>query len=102
MNSQEDLSKLSYGQMNNMASELNKLSGQMREVLDSINNEFAKIGEGGVWSGTAASETKRNFDELSKRFPLFADSITACSKQIATVVANYQAVDKVVAGQPIE
>lgn len=94
-----DFSRLSYGQVQSMADQLNSLSGQMETLLNEVKMLFDKIGTEDVWSGTAASTTKENFDKLSAKFPEFSQSINDCYKYLLSVVENYKSVDTVVTGK---
>lgn len=85
--------KVSYQQIEEISANLKKYSAEMEEVLNRIKNHFNKIGDGGVWSGTAATSVKEDFDVLSSKFPLFYETIKDCYTHIDTVVANYKAVD---------
>lgn len=91
--------KLSYEQVTAAANELNAVSSEMNTLLQEIKMLFAKIGEDGVWSGTAAASTKETFDALSAKFPQFYEAISDCSKYLNQVVANYQSVDSVLKNQ---
>jgi WXG100 family type VII secretion target len=91
-----DFSKLSYAQVTSMAEQLKASSTQMESLLNEIKSLFNKIGNDDVWSGTAASSTKETFDSLSAKFPEFSQAINDCYKYLSSVVANYQAVDKMV------
>jgi type VII secretion effector (TIGR04197 family) len=94
-----NFSKLSYAQINSLAEQLKSSSTQMESLLNEIKTLFDKVGNDDVWSGTAASSTKENFDTLSAKFPEFSTAINDCYKYLISVVANYQAVDQSVSGQ---
>lgn len=94
-----DFSKLSYGQVQSMADQLNSSSTQMESLLTEIKALFDKIGSDEVWSGTAASETKATFDKLSAKFPEFSQSVNDCYKYLMSVVENYKSVDSMVTGK---
>lgn len=94
-----DFSRLSYEQINGIADQLSSKSESMRDLLEQITNLFNRIGDDGVWSGTAASATKAEFDTLSAKFPEFSQAINDCCVYLRQVVANYQAVDAAVQGQ---
>ncbi len=94
-----DFSKLSYGQVQSMAEQLNSSSTQMEALLNEIKALFDKIGNDDVWSGTAASTTKDTFDQLSAKFPEFSQSINDCYKYLMSVVENYKSVDSMVTGK---
>ena len=60
-----DFSKLSYGQVQAMADQLHNASSEMDSTLTEIKALFERIGNDDVWSGTAASTTKEEFDHLA-------------------------------------
>lgn len=92
--------KLSYEQVETIASQLKSSSDTMAEILNEIKNEFSKIGDEGTWSGTAASETKVTFDALSAKFPEFSAAVESCyTYLVQTVLPNYKAVDAAITGQ---
>lgn len=95
--------KLSYEQLETIASQLKSSSDQMAEILNNIKNEFSKIGDESTWSGTSASTTKEVFDELSKKFPEFVDAVNSCCIYLTTkVIPNYKAVEDAITGQSEE
>ena len=94
-----DFSKLSYGQVQAMADQLNSSSSQMESLLNEIKALFDKVGTDDVWSGTAASQTKERFDTLSAKFNEFSQAINDCYKYLMSVVESYKAVDAAVSGQ---
>lgn len=91
-------SKLSYGQIQSMAGQLNSSATSMSDILNKIESELNKIGDDGVWSGTAAAGTKQEFDTLIKKFPEFSKAVLDCSTYLNKVVENYQSVDSTVRG----
>ncbi len=94
-----DFSKLTYSQINSIAENLNSSSSQMESLLNEIKTLFGKIGTDDVWSGTAASTTKEEFDQLSAKFPEFSQAVNDCYKYLVSVVQNYQSVDAMVTGK---
>lgn len=94
-----DFSKLTYSQVQTIADSLNTSSVDMEGLLSEIKSLFDKIGNDGVWSGTAASTTKETFDALSAKFPEFSQAINDCYKYLLQVVENYKSVDNMVSGQ---
>ena len=92
-------SKLSYGQVQAMADQLNSAAGQMETLLTEIRGLFDKVGTDDVWSGTAASQTKERFDTLSGKFHEFNEAVEACHQYLLNVVESYKAVDAAVNGQ---
>ena len=94
-----DFSRLSYEQINGIADQLSSKAESMRELLEQVTNLFNRIGDDGVWSGTAASTTKAEFDTLSAKFPEFSNAVNDCYKYLVSVVENYKAVDAAVNGQ---
>lgn len=98
-----NVAKLSYKQLEVIASQLQSASDQMSDILANITSEFAKIGEESTWSGTSASTTKEVFDELSKKFPEFVDAVNSCCIYLTTkVIPNYKAVEDAITGQSEE
>ena len=97
MNNNEH-SKLSYSEVVSAAAELNTDANNMSALLEEVKTLFNKIGDGGVWSGTAASNTKENFDQLSSKFNEFYTAIDDCSKYLNSVVENYKSVDQIIKG----
>lgn len=94
-----DFSKLSYGQVQSLAEQLNNSSNQMENLLTEMKSLFEKIGSEDVWSGTAASNTKETFDQLSAKFPEFSQSVNDCYRYLMSVVESYKSVDSMVTGQ---
>ena len=94
-----NFSKLSYGQITEIADQLSSMSKSMIDLLEEVTKLFNKIGDDGVWSGTAASSTKAEFDDLSAKFPEFSQAVNDCSEYLRKVVANYKAADAAVQGQ---
>lgn len=94
-----DFSKLSYSQVQSLADQLNSSSTAMESLLNEVKTLFAKIGTDDVWSGTAASSTKEQFDALSAKFPEFSNAVNDCYKYLVSVVENYKAVDATVTGK---
>lgn len=94
-----DFSKLTYAQVQSMASQLQSSSQQMENILSETKALFDKIGNDDVWSGTAAATTKETFDKLSAKFPEFSESVNDCYKYLMSVVENYQSVDAMVTGK---
>lgn len=94
-----DFSKLSYEQINAMAEQLKTSATSMEGLLNELKTLFGNVGNEQVWSGTAASQTKERFDELSAKFPEFSTAIDDCYKYLMNVVENYKAVDAAVTGQ---
>lgn len=93
-------SKLSYSDILSAASELKTSSDDMKILLEEVKTLFNKIGDGDgvVWSGASASQTKENFDQLSSKFGEFYSAIEDCSRYLNSVVANYQSVDSAIKG----
>lgn len=92
--------KLSYEELQNIASGLKTSSETMAQILNEVKNEFSNIGDDNTWSGTAASETKATFDTLSAKFPEFSQAVESCYTYLTqTVIPNYQAVDSAITGQ---
>ena len=94
-----DFSKLSYTQVQSLAEQLNTSSANMQSLLEEIKVLFNKVGEENVWSGTAASQTKEEFDTLSAKFPEFSQAVQDCYKYLLSVLENYKAVDSIITGQ---
>ena len=94
-----DFSKLTYGQIQSLAEELNSSASQMESLLSEIRGLFGRVGTDEVWNGTAAATTKARFDELSAKFPEFSKAVHDCSTYLVTAVENYQSVDNMVTGQ---
>jgi WXG100 family type VII secretion target len=94
-----DKSKLSYEKMETYAENLRSYSNQMNDTLNKVKAYFAKVGDDGVWSGSAASTTKEQFDILSKKFPEFSKAVSDCSDYLKRVVSNYKAADAKIKAQ---
>lgn len=91
-----DFSKLTYAQVQSIATQLKSYSTQMESLLNEIKSKFEKIGNDEVWSGTAAAEAKSTFDKLSAKFPEFSVAIDDCHTYLNQVVESYKAVDAAV------
>ena len=94
-----DFSKLSYEQVQSIADRLNTSATNMEGLLNDVKQLFENVGNENVWSGTAAANTKQQFDELSAKFPEFSAAVNDCYKYLLSVVENYKAVDAAVNGQ---
>lgn len=94
-----DFSKLSYGQIEAMASNLRSTASRMENTLYELKGKLNRVGSDDTWSGTAASQTKAEFDKLSAKFPEFSKAINDCADYLNKMVQNYQSVDKAVAGK---
>lgn len=88
-----DQSTLSYQEMLDISSQLASCANEMQINLDEVKNQFNKIGEGDIWSGSAAAEAKATFDKLSAKFPEFVTAVKDCSDYLNKVVNLYQSVD---------
>lgn len=89
-----DFSRLSYGKVRDMSSQLSSSANSMANILNEVEAQFNKIGDEGTWSGTAAAEVKAEFDTLKSKFGEFSQAIADCSAYLNNVVANYEAADK--------
>lgn len=89
-----DHSKLTYGKVRDMSSQLSSSSTTMGNILSEVEAQFNRIGDEGTWSGTAAAEVKAEFDTLKSKFGDFTQAIADCSTYLNSVVANYEAADK--------
>lgn len=92
-------SGLSYGEIGNIASQLDSKATSMETILKAVETHLNQVGDGGAWSGTAANAAKEEFDILKAKFPEFKDAIIACAAYLRKVVERYQAVDSAVQGQ---
>lgn len=92
-------SGLSYGEINNIASQLDSKANSMETILNAVTNELNKIGNDSTWSGTAASSAKEEFDTLKAKFPEFKQAINDCATYLRRTVERYQAVDTAVSGR---
>lgn len=88
-----DGSVLTYSEILSISESLKGNSVTMGQILDEIRNNFSKIGDDGVWSGTSANEAKAEFNKLAAKFDDFSKVVNDAANYLATVVANYQAVD---------
>ena len=92
--------KLSYSDMEMIASQLATSSQNMQTLLENIKTQFNLIGDDSVWSGTAASETKAVFDELSAKFPAFYEAVQSCHLFLtSTVLPSYKEIDAAITGK---
>lgn len=92
--------KLSYSELETIASQLKSSAESMNDILNNVKMEFSKIGDEDTWSGTAASQTKDVFDELSAKFPEFVQAIDDCYNYlVGTVMVNYQAAEDELMGK---
>ena len=92
-------SKLSYESITDYSQQLKANAGSMEDILSQVTTLFNKIGTDDVWSGTAASSAKDEFDTLSAKFPEFSKAINDCATYLDQVVAAYQDVDSKIMGQ---
>ena len=94
-----DFAKLSYEQVVSIAEQLKTSATNMENLLTEVKTLFENVGNDGVWSGTAASTTKEQFDALSAKFPQFSQAVNDCHQYLLSVVENYKAVDTAINGQ---
>lgn len=87
---------LSYAEIKNISSKLKTSANNMQRTLESVTKQLNKIGSDSVWSGTAASEEKAEFDKLTKKFPEFYKAVSDASTYLAQVVTNYEQVDRAI------
>lgn len=85
-----DSSKMFYDRVESLANKLKQSAIDMENILDSVDKLFFKVGEEGIWSGTAAGQTKEQFDTLSNKFPQFSSTLKQCSDNLNTAVKNYR------------
>ena len=91
-------SGLSYGQISEIAANLDSKATSMETLLNAITNELKKVGgEGSSWSGTAAAAAFEEFNKLIVKFPEFKSAINECATYLRQTVERYQNVDKAVA-----
>ncbi len=86
-------SGLSYGEIENIATQLDSKATSMETILNAVSTELNKVGNEGTWSGTAAATAKQEFDALKAKFPEFKEAITTCAKYLKQTVERYKAVD---------
>ena len=91
-------STLTYAEIMSISSNLKSYSATMEQLLSEIKTYLNKVGAEDTWSGTSASEAKRQFDALAAKFPEFYQAVTDTANYLSQVVANYQAADKQVMG----
>lgn len=92
-------SGLSYGEINDIATSLDSKANSMESILNAVSSEFNKVGNDSTWSGTAASEAKKEFNALKAKFPEFKQAINDCASYLRKTVETYQNVDKTVSGR---
>ena len=96
----EGQARFSSAKMQQARTELAQKAENMRTILEQdIKSLFNKIGDEGVWAGTAANAKKAEFDELSSKFNEFMTAIESCCTYLDKVVASYQDLDNVVSGK---
>lgn len=94
-----DFSKISYAQVQGLAEQLNTSSTNMATTLNEIKSLFNQVGTDDVWSGTAASQQKEEFDKLSSRFDEFHQAVKDCSTYLTNLVQRAQELDAKITGQ---
>ncbi len=87
------IEKINYEQVEALANKMKNTAGSMEQVLSEVTALFNQIGNGDVWSGTAASYAKEKFDQLSSKFPNFYNATNECYNHLMSVVENYKSVD---------
>ena len=92
-------SAISYEQVLGLADQLKAASNNMESILSEVQSLFNQIGSSAVWSGDAAGEARAKFDQLSAKFPEFAQATASCQAYLASVVQNYRAIDTKVRSQ---
>ena len=87
------IEKINYEQVEAIANKMKNSAGSMEQILGEVRALFNQIGNGEVWSGTAASYAKEKFDQLSSKFPNFYSATNECYNHLMSVIENYKNVD---------
>lgn len=87
---------LTYAEVRSISTKLKTSANTMQQTLESVKKQLNKIGSDNVWSGTAATEEKAEFDKLTKKFPEFHQAVSDASTYLAQVVTNYEQVDRAI------
>ena len=83
------MNNLTYSEITSLAGQLKTLSSQINEVIQTINLDYKRIGDGGdIWTGDAADTARDTFDELTSKFPDFANAIDEFADYLVSVVAQ--------------
>ncbi len=85
--------KLSYGQLESLANELNQASKNMENILNDVKALLNRVTSSGAWEGTSAAQATAKFNELSAKFPEFYTAIGKCHTHLMSVIENYKSVD---------
>lgn len=93
---------LSYEEINSISSQLRSKATSMETLLNNVKTELNKVGDGGVWSGSAASAARQEFNSLASKFSDFKKSVDNCASYLATTAEHYQHLDKMVQGIDVQ
>jgi WXG100 family type VII secretion target len=85
-------SQLKYGEIRDIAANLNTNAGNMADKLQEITNLFNLVGSES-WQGDAAAETRAKLDTISSKFHEFHEAVKSESDYLYQMVANYEAAD---------
>ena len=94
--------EISYEQVLAVAQQLKGSSGNLKQILETVNQKMSNIGKDGVWKSESAEQFKVKFRELSGKFELFYSAIENYSKFLNQTVETYKAADKAIAGKASE
>ena len=80
---------LTYSEITSKAGNLRVISSQIDELLLSVKEDYARIGDDGdIWTGDAAMVAHDTFDELVAKVPAYIKSINEYADYLVNVVAK--------------
>lgn len=91
--------EVSAQRMREIANELKDAAARMEENLTHIKEMMEKVGEADIWAGTAANNSREEFDRLSAYFPSFSEAVLDCSKGLEQLAANYDNAEAKISAQ---
>ena len=84
--------KIDYENLKNSANELDKLSSDMKNILDEVVRNFNGLSE--IWRGESYEVVRERLNKLSAIFPDFSERVNECSKYLTEVVQSEQTAEK--------
>lgn len=90
------IEKISYSQVRASADSLNTSASKLKGILDGVKQKMNVVGNEATWKSDAASQFKKQFDELAGNFEKFETAIRNYSGFLKQTVDTYEAADKAI------
>ena len=93
------IEKISYEQVNTIASQISQGAKRMQEILNETSQKMESVNQEDTWKSNAAGELYTKYKELSAKFENFYTAVENYSKFLTNTVETYQAADQAIQGQ---